>query len=277
MLAHVKDNRYPQRVVCLTAETTEIAFALGAGDQVVGVSGYATRPPEARRKPRVSAFTTARLDKIFALRPDLVLSFSDLQADIVRELVKGGLNVLSLNQRSLAETCQAIRLIGAVLGRSAEAERLVGEFQRALEATREAGQRLPRRPRVFFEEWDDPLIAGIHWVSEIIEVAGGQDIFAELREQQSATGRIVDPAEVIRRDPQIIVASWCGKKVVKERIRRRSGWDRVTAVRENEIYEIKSPDILTPGPSLLYGMRQMQQIIADWASRREGRTPAAGT
>lgn len=253
--------RYPQRIVCLTAETTELAFALGAGDRVVGVSGYATRPPEARLKPRVSAFTTARIDRILELNPDLVLSFSDLQADIVRELVRAGVTVLSLNQRSLAETFAAVRMVGGVLGCADAAERLVAEMDAAVEEVRRSAASLPRRPRVFFEEWDQPLISGIRWVGEIIEIAGGRDIFPELRERQAAPDRIVDPEEVVRRDPEVIIASWCGKKVVKHRIRERPGWERVTAVAAGHIYEVKSADILQPGPSLMAGLRQIHEII----------------
>lgn len=254
-------SAYPQRIVCLTAETTEIAFALGAGDRVVGVSGYATRPSEARRKPRVSAFTTVRLDRILALQPDLVLSFSDLQADIVRDLVKAGITVLALNQRSLAETYAAVRLVGGVLGCTQAAERLVAEMEAAVEEVRRSAAALPRRPRVFFEEWDRPLISGIRWVAEIIEAAGGEDLFPEFRHRQAASERVVDPDEVVRRDPEVIIASWCGKKVVKERIRSRPGWDRVSAVAADRIYEVKSADILQPGPSLIHGLRQIHEII----------------
>ena len=256
---------YPQRIVCLTAETTEIAFRLGAADRIVGVSGYAMRPPEARLKPKVAAFTTVKFGKMLELKPDLVLSFSDLQKDIVRDLVEAGVNVLSVNQRSLAETYQAILLIGAVLGLEANARSLIEEMEVVVEAIRRASAAFPRRPRVFFEEWDDPLISGIRWVAEIIEIAGGEDVFPEMRECNNAPQRIVDPAEVVRRNPEVIIASWCGKKVVKSRIRQRPGWDAIEAVRHDRIYEVKSPDILAPGPSLLYGLRQIHEILQEQA------------
>ncbi len=258
----------PQRVVCLTAETTEIAFALGAGERVVGVSGYSVRPPEARRKPKVAAYTSARLDKILDLQPDLILAFSDLQADIVRDLVKAGLTVLVTNQRSLAETWDAIRLIGRVLGAPTEAEKLAADIQGEVERFRQEAGRLPRRPRVFFEEWDDPLISGIRWVTELVEAAGGEDIFPEMQGAHRAPDRVVDPSEVVRRDPQVIVASWCGKKVNPDRIRTRPGWQAITAVRHGRIHEIKSPDILQPGPSLVRGLRQLAECIASAAEHQ---------
>lgn len=258
--------RHPQRIVCLTAETTEIAFALGAGDRVVGVSGYALRPPEARRKPRVSAFTSVNVEKVLALRPDLVLSFSDLQAEAVRQLVHAGLTVLSLNQRTLQEALAAIHLIGGVLGCADQAERLASEMEAEIAAVRRSAAQLPRRPRVYFEEWDDPLISGIGWVSEIIEAAGGQEVFPELRRCQSALGRVVDPAEVVRRNPEVILVSWCGKKFVPRRLRARPGWETIEAVARNHVCEIKAPDILQPGPSLLRGLRQVHQILRDVAA-----------
>jgi iron complex transport system substrate-binding protein len=252
---------YPQRVVCLSAETVEICYALGAGDRVVGVSGYAVRPPEARKKPKVSAFTSAKLERILELEPDLVLTFSDLQKDIARDLVGAGLTVLALNQRTLAETWQATLLVGGVLGLPVRAQALVDELQAAVEEVAASAAGLPRRPRVLFEEWDDPLISGIAWVSEIIELAGGQDLFSELRAGKTAGERIVDPAEAARRDPEVIIASWCGKKVVPARIRSRPGWAEVSAVREGRIYEVKAPDILQPGPSLVQGLRQIHAIV----------------
>lgn len=252
----------PQRIVCLTAETTEIAFALGAGDRVVGVSGYSIRPPEARRKPKVAAYTSARLEKILGLRPDLVLAFSDLQADLVRDLVKAGLIVLVTNQRSLSETWDAIRLVGRALGCAGEAERLAADLQAEVQRVRGEAMRLPHRPRVFFEEWDDPLISGIRWVAELVEAAGGVDIFPELRDACRAADRVVDPGEVVRRDPEVIVASWCGKKVNPERIHARPGWEAVAAIRGGRVHEIKSPDILQPGPSLILGLRQLAACIA---------------
>lgn len=265
---------YPQRIVCLSAETAEIAFALGAGDRVVGVSGAATRPPEARRKPKVGGFTTFRLDKILALEPDLVLAFSDLQAEIVRDLVRAGVPVLALNQWSLAGVFRAILLIGGVLGWEAKARSLVADMQDEIRQVREFSSIWADRPRVYFEEWDEPPIAGIGWVSELIEIAGGRDIFPELRERQDARARVVEPAEVVRRNPQIIVASWCGKRVDLDTIRRRPGWEVVDAVRLGRLYAVPPADILVPGPSLLHGLRALHDIIQAWAAG-EPYTPLA--
>lgn len=257
---------YPERIVCLSAETTEIAFALGAGDRVVGVPGTAHRPPEAREKPKVGGFTTFRLDRILALQPDLVLAFSDLQADIVRDLVGAGIPVLALNQRSLAGIYRAILLVGGVLGREAQARALVQDMQDEIRQIREFSSVWPDHPRVYFEEWDDPPIAGIRWVSELIEIAGGRDVFPELREQPEARGRVVDPAEVVRRDPQIIVASWCGKRVDLDAIRRRPGWESVEAIRESRVYALPSGDLLAPGPSVIHGLRAIHEIIQAWVA-----------
>jgi len=252
---------HPSRIVCLSADTTEIAFALGAGDRVVGVSGVATRPPEARERPKVGGFTTFRVDKITALQPDLVLASSDLQADVVRDLVRAGLPVLALNQRSLADVFQAILVVGGALGRPAEARALVTDMQDEVRQVREFSSVWPDRPRVYFEEWDEPPIAGIRWVSELIEIAGGQDVFPELRDQPEARARIVDPVEVVRRDPQVVIASWCGKRVDLDAIRRRAGWEAVEAVRTGRLFAVPSDDILAPGPSLLLGLRALHEIV----------------
>ncbi len=252
---------FPKRIVTLTTEATEIVFRLGAADRVVGVSGYSIRPPEARLKPRVAAFTSARLDKIRELSPDLVIAFSDLQKDIVRDLVAEGFTVLCTNQRSLDETLQAILLIGRAIGAEVEAQNLVGELEQTFAVYRERASKFPRRARVYFEEWDSPMISGIAWVGELIELAGGEDIFPELRAGKSAGQRTVDPQEVVRRNPEIIVASWCGKKVNLESIKSRPGWDKIDAVREGRVYEIKSPDILAPGPSLVYGLSQLSGFL----------------
>jgi iron complex transport system substrate-binding protein len=227
----------------------------------VGVSGYTVRPPEARTKPKVSAFTSAKIERILALEPDLVLTFSDLQKDLARELVGSGLTVLALNQRTLAETWQAVLLVGAVLGLPERAQALVAGIAREFDEVRTNAANLPRRPRVLFEEWDVPLISGIAWVSEIVEAAGGQDLFPELRAGKTASERIVDPVEAARRDPEVIIASWCGKKMSAKRIRSRPGWAEVTAVREGRIHEVKAPDILQPGPSLVRGLQQIHAII----------------
>jgi iron complex transport system substrate-binding protein len=253
---------YPQRIVCLTEETTETLYLLGQGDRVVGVSGYTVRPPEARAKPKISAFINAKFDKIAALRPDLVLAFSDLQADLVAELVRRGMNVVVFNQRSVAEILQMIRMLGGLVGCQADAERLADALAAGLDAIRDAASRLPRR-RVFFEEWDAPLISGIRWVEELVEIAGGAPIFPELASAALAKDRIVDPQAVAQRDPEVIFASWCGKKMKKATIVSRPGWDRVTAVRDDRIYEIKSTYILQPGPaSLTDGVRQIHAVLA---------------
>ncbi len=255
---------FPRRIVCLTAETTEIVYALGAGERVVGVPGTATRPPEAREKQKVGGFTTFRLDKILALEPDLVLAFSDLQKDIVRDLVGAGIPVFATNQRSFDEILQTILVIGGLIGRETEARALIQDMRDEVKQIREFSSIWPDRPRVYFEEWPDPLIAGIRWVSELIELAGGQDIFPELRDKPGASERTVDPAEVARRDPQIIVASWCGKKVDREAIRSRPGWGAISAVKAGRIYELDGADVLSPGPSVLVGLRRLHEIVQSY-------------
>ena len=253
---------YPSRIVCLTEETTETLYLLGQGDRIVGVSGYTMRPPEARQKPKVSAFINAKFDKIESLRPDLVLAFSDLQADLASELVKRGIAVVTFNQRSVAEILQMIRMLGGLVGCQAEAERLADRLEADLGRIRESASRFPVRLRTFFEEWDEPLISGIRWVEELVEIAGGAPIFPELSNARLAKDRIVHPAEVARRDPEVIVASWCGKKMRKSTIVGRPGWDRISAVRSDRIFEIKSTYILQPGPaSLTDGVTQLHQIF----------------
>lgn len=254
---------YPSRIVCLTEETTETLYLLGEGDRVVGVSGYTVRPPEARRKPRVSAFISARFEKIEALRPDLVLAFSDLQADIAAELVRRGYPVVVFNQRSVAEILQMIRMVGALVGAAARADALAARLEAGLDEVRAASARLPRRPRVFFEEWNDPLISGIRWVEELVEIAGGDPIFPELRDAKLGKDRIVSGDEVVRRDPEVIVASWCGKPVRPKAILSRPGWEEVAAIRDGHVYEVKSAYILQPGPaSLTEGLQQLHAVIA---------------
>jgi iron complex transport system substrate-binding protein len=254
--------RYPQRIVCLTEETTETLYLLGQGDRIVGVSGYTVRPPEARLKPKVSAFINAKFDKIEALKPDLVLAFSDLQADLAAELVRRGINVVVFNQRSVAEILQMIAMVGGLVGCQRQAEQLADRLASDLDRIREAASRFPQRLRVFFEEWDEPLISGIRWVEELVEIAGGSPIFPELAGAGLAKNRIVDPAEVARRDPQVIFASWCGKKMKKSTIQSRPGWDTVSAVRDDRIFEIKSTYILQPGPaSLTDGVQQLHERL----------------
>lgn len=256
-------GRYPRRIVCLTEETTETLYRLGLGDRVVGVSGYTVRPPEAREKPRVSAFLNARFDRIAALEPDLVLAFSDLQADIAAELIRRGHNVVAFNQRSVAEILQMIHVLGGIVGASREAERLAGELEDGLEAVRRSAAGFPRRPRVFFEEWDDPLISGIRWVDELIEIAGGDPVFPALRTAALARDRIVRPEAVPPERPDVILASWCGKRVRKATILQRPGWADVPAIRRGHVWEIKSSYILQPGPaSLTEGVRQMHALLA---------------
>jgi len=257
---------YPQRIVCLTEETTETLYLLGAGDRVVGVSGYTARPPEARQKPRVSAFITARFDKIAALKPDLVLAFSDLQADISAELIRRGFNVVTFNQRSVADILQMIHMLGGLIGLSDRAERLVAELETGLGAIRESASRFPRRPRTYFEEWDDPLISGIRWVEELVAVAGGDPVFPEFADAALAKDRIVSADRVREAAPDVILASWCGKKVNTTRIAGREGWETVPAVAAGHIYEIKSTVILQPGPaSLTEGVRQIHARLAEVA------------
>jgi iron complex transport system substrate-binding protein len=259
---NARSTSYPSRIVCLTEETTETLYLLGEGDRVVGVSGYTVRPPEARQKPKVSAFINAKFDKIAALDPDLVLAFSDLQADLVAELVRRGMNVVVFNQRTVAEILQMIRMLGGLIGCQPAAERLADSLAADLDRIRDAASRFSRR-RVFFEEWDEPLISGIRWVEELVEIAGGTPIFPELASAGLARDRIVDPGEVARRDPEVIFASWCGKKMKKAAIVSRPGWDRVSAVRDDRIYEIKSTYILQPGPaSLTEGVQQLHAILA---------------
>jgi len=256
-------DRYPRRIVCLTEETTETLYLLGQGDRVVGVSGYTVRPPEARQKPKISAFINARFDKIEALRPDLVLAFSDLQADLSAELVRRGIAVITFNQRSVAEILQMIRMLGGLVGCQSEASQLADRLERDLDRVRESGSRFASRLRTFFEEWDEPLISGIRWVEELVEVAGGAPIFPELANAKLARDRIVDPAEVARRDPEVVFASWCGKRMKKTTIVGRPGWDRVSAVRHDRIFEVKSTYILQPGPaSLTEGLRQLHETFA---------------
>ena len=259
---------FPQRIVCLTADTAEIAHLVGAGDRVVGVPGTARRPEAVREKARVGGFTTFRLDKILALEPDLVLAFSDLQKDIVRDLIGSGITVLCTNPRSVDDVLRAILLIGGAIGCVEAAQALVQDLQDEMKQVREYSSVWPDRPRVYFEEWPDPLIAGIRWVSELIETAGGRDVFVELRDQAGAQGRIVAPEAVITRDPEIILASWCGKPVDTASMVGRPGWDRIAAVKAGEIHAIEGPDILSPAPSLMVGLRRIHEIIQRFQARR---------
>ena len=259
-----KDIRsFPRRIICLTEETTETLYLLGEQDRIVGVSGYTVRPPEARQKPKVSAYINAKFDKILELKPDLVFAFSDLQADIAAELIRRGVTVFTFNQRSVGEILEMILTIGRIVGNTAKAEQLITTLQSEMDAIAASAARFPHRPRVLFEEWYDPLISGIRWVDELIEIAGGDSVFPELRRHQGAKDRIVNPADVIERDPQVIIGSWCGRQVKKNLIRAREGWATISAVREDQLYEIKSAYILQPGPAALTeGLRQLHAILA---------------
>jgi len=254
---------FPERIVCLTEETTETLYLLGEQDRIVGISGYTVRPPEARRdKPKVSAFINAKFDKIMAIEPDLVLAFSDLQADIAAELIRRGVNVFTFNQRSVSEIMDMIETIGRIVG-SDRTEVLVDELNAEIEAIRASAAKFPFRPRVYFEEWFDPLISGIRWVEELIEIAGGDPVFPEIRFHQAAKDRIVSFDRVIDANPQVIIGSWCGRQVKKDVIRKRDGWNKIDAVKDGRIYEVKSTYILQPGPAALTeGVRQIHNILA---------------
>ncbi|MEM9350091.1 MAG: cobalamin-binding protein [Pseudomonadota bacterium] len=241
----------PERIVCLTEETVETLYLLGEEERIVGVSGYAVRPKRVRQeKPRVSAFTSADIPKILALEPDLVLTFSDLQADIAAELIRAGVTVTAYNQRDIAGILAMIRHLGGTVGQAARAERLAMGFEKRLEEVRAQVAHHPRL-RVYFEEWDDPMISGIHWVSELVEIAGGEEVFPDKAKEASAKDRIVTSEQVIEAAPDVILASWCGKKVRPEKIAARSGWNAIPAIQAGRIHEIKSPLILQPGPAAL--------------------------
>jgi iron complex transport system substrate-binding protein len=261
----------PSRIVCLTEETVETLYLLAEQDRIVGVSGYAVRPPQVRKeKPRVSAFISADVPKILALEPDLVLAFSDLQADIVAQLIRAGVEVHAFNQRDLAGIFAMIGTVGALVGAQDKADALAASLQARLDAVRTESARLARRPRVYFEEWDEPMISGIRWVSELIAIAGGVDIFPELSRKKSATERIVTPDVVIAASPDIIVGSWCGKKFVPAKVAARPGFDCVPAVKNGWLREIKSPLILQPGPAALTdGLDAMAAIIRGWAAAQD--------
>lgn len=262
---------FPQRIVCLTEETTETLYLLEEDWRIVGISGFTVRPARARKeKPRVSAFTSAKIDRILALEPDLVLGFSDLQADIGAELVRAGLDVHVFNHRSVEEILRMIRTLGGMVGCEAKAAALVNDLTSGLDQVRARAAELARRPRVYFEEWDSPQISGIRWVSELVGIAGGEDCFAELAAQPLARNRIIaDPSEVVRRAPDIILGSWCGKKFQPDEVGARPGWDGVPAVRDGYVREIKSPIILQPGPAALTdGVRAIQAVIEEWAAAR---------
>jgi iron complex transport system substrate-binding protein len=258
--------RYPKRIVCLTTETTEVLYLLGEQDRIVGISGYTTRPAIARReKPKVAAFTSAKIDKILELEPDLVIGFSNLQADIAAALIRAGIEVHVFNQRSINEMLNTIAMIGALVGTPEKACKLIAELEDAIETAQNAAKTLTVKPIIYFEEWNEPMITGIRWVSELIKIAGGQDCFAELSRFQSAADRTIKMESVVERQPDIIIGSWCGKKFQPEQVIARDGWPTIPAVKNGFVREIKSADILQPGPSLItHGLPQLQAIIQEW-------------
>lgn len=261
---------YPQRIVCLTEEPTEVLYAIGEQDRIVGVSGFTVRPARVRReKPRVSAFTSARIDRILELKPDLCIGFSDIQADIARDLIQRGVEVWISNHRTVAGILGYIRRLGALVGAAEKAEVYARQLETRLAAVKLAGMQLTNHPRVYFEEWDEPMISGIAWVSELVGIAGGIDVFPELAASSLAKGRIVaDDQEVVRRSPDMILGSWCGKRFRPQKVCERTGWQGVPAVRDNELHEIKSPLILQPGPAALTdGVELMHRLFARWSER----------
>ncbi|HEX6734906.1 MAG TPA: ABC transporter substrate-binding protein [Azonexus sp.] len=260
-------SRLPQRIVCLTTETVEVLYAFGEQDRIAGISGYTVRPPQARKeKPKVYAFTSGDLDKILAVQPDLVLTFSDLQADISRDLIRAGVPVYAFNTRSVDDILGMVETLGRLVGAEAKAFALVAELEAQIAAARAAAAarqaRTGRRLRVYFEEWDEPLISGIRWVSELIEIAGGEDVFAAQSRSPLAKDRRPTAAAVIAAAPEIIIGSWCGKHFRPERVAARPGWETVPAVRDGRLHEIKSAIILTPGPvAISEGLPQLQAIF----------------
>ena len=257
----------PQRIVCMTEETTEWLYLLGQEHRIVGISGYTVRPARARaEKPRVSAFTSAKIDKILALQPDCVFGFSDMQADIASALIRHGVQVTIFNQRSVAEIFSMMFQVAAMVGQAEQGLARITSLQRQLSDIQQAAA-LPRRPRIYFEEWDEPHISAIQWVSELMGVAGGDDCFPELAVQSLGKNRIITQgAEIVRRNPDIIIGSWCGKKFRPEKVAARAGWDGVKAVKNGQLFEIKSVDILQPGPAALTdGLAQLHRIVMDWS------------
>jgi iron complex transport system substrate-binding protein len=266
-------SRGPRRIICLTEEPTETLYLLGEQQRIVGISGFTVRPPAARReKPKVSAFTSAKIDKILALKPDFAIGFSDIQADIAAALIREGVEVWISNHRSVGGILDYIRRLGALVGAAAAADTLADGYARRLEAAAAAAARRGVRPRVYFEEWDEPLISGIQWVAELVRIAGGDDIFPERAAQPLARHRILaDPLEVVRAAPDLILGSWCGKKFRPEQVAARPGWSAIPAVRDGELHEVKSPLILQPGPAALGdGLDALVAIIDGWARRRAG-------
>ncbi len=263
-------KRWPERIVCLTTETVEVLYLLGEQDRIVGISGFTTRPAIARKeKPKISAFTSANIEKILALQPDLVLCFSNLQAEIAASLIKAGCQVHVFNQRSLDDTLQMILTVGDLVGASDKAQQLVDTYQAQLAAARQQAATWTRKPKVYFEEWDEPMMCSIRWAAELITAAGGEDCFPELSPFHSARDRTVTAEQVLARQPDIIIGSWCGKKFQPEKVKAREGWHAMPAIRDGHVYEIKSVDILQPGPALFSeGLPQLQAIMQRWQQQR---------
>lgn len=262
---------YPRRIVCLTEETTEALYLMGEQERIVGISGFTVRPPQARKeKPKVSAFTSAKIDKILELKPDMVLGFSDLQADIAAELVRNSVEVHLFNQRSVGEILRMINVLAGMIGEPDKGDALVKKLEENINKIILLTKELKSKPKVFFEEWDEPLISGIRWVSELVEIAGGRECFPELAAEPLAKNRIIaDHAVVIERQPDIIIGSWCGKKFRPERVAARPGWQQIPAVQTGSLYEVKSPIILQPGPAALTdGVNRLHEIISGWAERQ---------
>jgi len=267
-------HSFPNRIVCLSDEVTELIYLLGEQRRIVGVSGFSTRPPEVRQKPRVSTFRDANFDAIAELKPDLIITYSDVQAQITREASLRGFTVLNCNQRSIAEIFETIAMISRILGRLAEGDALIRSYSRRLESIAASARTFPFRPRVFFEEWNDPIISGIEWVEELAEIAGGQPIFPELRECRKAQDRVVSWDTVVKRNPDVIFASWCGMKVKFDEIRSRAGADQIAAIRCDQIFEIPSSMILQPGPAALTeGVSQLHALLAEVANKGAGASP----
>lgn len=268
-------GRWPQRIACLSTEAVEVLYALGAADRIAGISGFTTQPPQARReKPKISGFSSARIDKILAVAPDLVLAFSDMQGDICRQLVGAGIEVHHFNQRDIAGIFAMIDTIGRLIDETARARALIAELATRIEQTRELAARLPRRPRVYFEEWDEPMICGIQWVSELIAIAGGEDVCADLARHGAARERILGEKSALAiRRPEIVIASWCGKKFQPERFRARFAGHDFPALADDELHEVKSAHILSPGPvAIREGLPRLFRIISRWTAMPRAKT-----
>ena len=261
-----------QRVACLSTEAVEVMYALGAEDLIVGISGYTVRPARAREeKPKISAFSSGKVERVLAVKPDLVLAYSNMQAELCRELISAGIEVHAFNQRNLAGIFRMIKTVGQLVEKQSEAEALIATLQAEIIHIRYQTSSNQLRPKVYFEEWNEPLMSGISWVSELITIAGGDDVFADLAQHHSAKQRIIaDPMEVVRRAPDIIIGSWCGKKFRPDSLSQRPGWAEIPAVKNGRLVEIKSPDILSPGPAAIqHGLRQLRTVIASWESDQE--------